>query len=391
MSADNSITLLGPLDLLVLQPTPFCNLDCSYCYLPDRNSKRKMAPAVLERIFERVFSSDLVRERFTVVWHAGEPMVLPIGFYKDALRTIAEYNGANSRDCATVTHSIQTNGVLIDREWCDFIKRNQINIGVSVDGPDFLHDAFRKTRRGAGTHRRVMNGIRLLNEHQIPFHVISVLTGDSLDYPDELYDFYVENEIHQLGFNIEEVEGPHQKSSLQAGEIFERYVRFMSRFFDLVNDGGFEIQMREFGSTIAAVLQAGRDDVPLSHETAPFGIISVDCDGNFSTFSPELLGLSSPHYGDFALGNVARDSFESAANSSKFLAMSGDIAAGIQRCQATCEYFRFCGGGAPVNKYFENGSFASTETMFCRLTRKAMVDVILEKLDRPALDAAAKS
>ena len=352
MSADNSITLLGPLDLLVLQPTPFCNLDCSYCYLPDRNSKRKMAPAVLERIFERVFSSDLVRERFTVVWHAGEPMVLPIGFYEDALRIIAKYNGTNSRDCATVTHSIQTNGVLIDSEWCDFIKRNQINIGVSIDGPDFLHDAFRKTRRGAGTHRRVMNGIRLLNEHQIPFHVISVLTGDSLDYPDELYDFYVENEIHQLGFNVEEVEGPHQKSSLQAGEIFERYVRFMSRFFDLVNDGGFEIQMREFGSTIAAVLQAGRDDVPLSHETAPFGIISVDCDGNFSTFSPELLGLSSPHYGDFALGNVARDSFESAANSGKFLAMSGGHRRGYSTLPGHLRVFPFLRRRRPGEQVF---------------------------------------
>jgi uncharacterized protein len=72
---------LGPLDLLVVQPTPFCNLDCSYCYLPDRGSKRRIRPETLERIFERFFESDLVTRPFTVVWHAGEPLVLPPAFY----------------------------------------------------------------------------------------------------------------------------------------------------------------------------------------------------------------------------------------------------------------------------------------------------------------------
>ena len=118
-----------------------------------------------------------------------------------------------------------------------------------------------------------------------------------------------------------------------------------------------------------------------AQQTSPLAIISVDCHGNFSTFSPELLGLTSPDYGDFAFGNVMTDSFDSILATPKFLAVAHDIDAGIQRCRETCEYFSYCGGGAPVNKYFENGSFNSTETMFCRLSKQAVLNVVLEKLE----------
>ena len=118
-----------------------------------------------------------------------------------------------------------------------------------------------------------------------------------------------------------------------------------------------------------------------AQQTTPFAIISVDCHGNFSTFSPEMLGLSSPEYGDFVFGNVMRDSFDSILSQPRFIAVARDIAAGIRRCKETCEYYAYCGGGAPVNKYFENGSFDSTETMFCRLSKQAVLNVVLEKLE----------
>ncbi len=146
---------LGPLDLLVIQPTPFCNIDCSYCYLPDRQSKKQIAGDVLDTIFERVFASDLVTHPFTVVWHAGEPCVLPPRFYEEAIALLERHNTLGVR----VDHSFQTNGTLIDGDWCTFIKSHNVRIGVSVDGPAFLHDRFRRTRGGRGTHARVVEGI----------------------------------------------------------------------------------------------------------------------------------------------------------------------------------------------------------------------------------------
>ena len=388
MAAGIRWRIAGPLELLVLQPTPFCNLDCTYCYLPDRDSKRRMSDATLNRVFQFVFSSGIVEQGFTVVWHAGEPMVLPVGYYERAIEIVRDHNPGGVQ----VRHSFQTNGVLIDDAWCDFFKAHQVNVGVTVDGPAFLHDRNRKTRKGAGTQHRVMEGIRKLRANEVPFHVISVLTEESLDYADELYDFYVENEIREVAFNIEEIEGPHAASTLGAAGVEDRFRRFIGRFFDLVARDELVLSVREFDSMVPMILGGDHEkDFPPTQENSPCAILSVDCEGNFTTYSPELLGLKSSHYGDFAIGNVNTDTLASAINGDKFRDMSNDIARGLSKCRDTCEYYSLCGGGAPVNKYFENGSFDSTETMFCRLNRKVIVDVIVAKLQHPigvATDAA---
>ena len=235
-----------------------------------------------------------------------------------------------------------------------------------------------------------MEGIRKLQSHDVPFHVISVLTSESLDYADELYDFYVENGIREVAFNIEEIEGPHAASTLGAGGVEGRFRRFIGRFFDLVGRDESAMSLREFDSMIPMILGNHGDDFPPTQENAPCAILSVDCEGNFTSYSPELLGLKSSHYGDFAIGNVNTDTLASAINSEKFRHMSSDIARGLSKCRDTCEYYSLCGGGAPVNKYFENGSFDSTETMFCRLNRKAIIDAIVAKL-RPPINAVTSS
>lgn len=369
----------GPLDLLVVQPTPFCNLDCSYCYLPDRGSRRRMAPATLARIFERVSESPLARKPYTVVWHAGEPLVLPPAWYEEAFAVAARHG----RPGLAVTHSFQTNATLLDDAWCDLFRRFEVRVGVSVDGPAFLHDARRRTRSGRGTHASVMRGVETLQRNAVAFHVLTVLTREALDYPDELYDFYREHGIGTVGFNVEEIEGPNTTSSLEADDALRRYRAFMGRFFDLAMGDEPQLRVREFGSMIGAVLQ-GRDERPLSsQEATPFAIVSVSTEGDFATFSPELLGLSGDPYGDFVIGNVHRDSFADAAASPRFEALWKDVASGLARCASDCAHHRFCGGGAPANKFFENGTFDSSETLFCRLHRKALADVVLSRMRRP--------
>src|SRR5271165_4949091 len=100
----------GPLELLVLQPTPFCNINCSYCYLPDRQSTRRMSLDTLDQTFRWVFASGLAREPFTLLWHAGEPLVLPVSFYETAARRLEQHNVAS----LPILQSFQTNATLID-------------------------------------------------------------------------------------------------------------------------------------------------------------------------------------------------------------------------------------------------------------------------------------
>ena len=181
-----------------------------------------------------------------------------------------------------------------------------MRVGVSVDGPAFLHDARRTTRSGKGTHARVVRGMETLRRGGVPFHVITVLTRDALDYPDELHAFYVEHGIEQVGFNVEEIEGPNAASTLEASDTVERYREFMARFFDLATPhraAARRARVRHHARRDPAA-PTMRSPLP-PEELAPFAIVSVDHEGNFSTFSPELLGMPSAQYDGFALGNVA--------------------------------------------------------------------------------------
>ena len=174
MASDSGLP--GPLELLVVQPTPFCNINCSYCYLADRQSTRRMSAKTLEQTFAWVFASGLVRAPFTLLWHAGEPLVVPREFYRTAVALLERYN----RPPVAIHHALQTNATLIDEDWCRLFLEHDIHPGVSVDGPAFLHDRHRRTRQGQGTHDRVLRGMRLLREHGVPFYVITVLTAEAL-------------------------------------------------------------------------------------------------------------------------------------------------------------------------------------------------------------------
>jgi uncharacterized protein len=364
------------LQLLVLQPTPFCNISCDYCYLPNRLTNRILSVDLLAQIFKVLFRSDFVGEEFTVVWHAGEPLVMPIEYYESAIQKINQLNTAKK----SVTHALQTNGVLITQKWCDFFKDNNMNVGVSLDGPAFIHDAHRKTRSGKGTHSQTMQGISLLQRSGIQFHVIAVLTQNSLNFADEIFHFFCQNGINHIGFNIEEIEGVNKSSSLIKKGTDSRYRRFMNRIYRLMRESNGQIRIREFDTLIACMYS--NQLVSHAQQITPFAIISVDCDGNFSTFSPELMGLRNSTYGDFTLGNIWKDTIESVCSSDKFLKMYKDINSGATLCKATCGYFDLCGGGAPANKYFENGTFDSSETMYCRYAIQRPIDIILDDLEK---------
>jgi uncharacterized protein len=368
--------------LLIIQPTPFCNIDCDYCYLPNRDSNQRMPLSVLQQTLNNVFAAGMVGDRLSIVWHAGEPLALPISYYEEAFRAIENLQMSRT----TITHSFQSNGTLINDEWCRFISAHDIGLGLSIDGPAFIHDAHRKTRRGSGTHQKVMRGVDVLRKHGIDFHVIAVITAQSLDFPDEIFEFYLKNGISRVGFNIEEIEGVNQSSTLKDDSMNEKLRRFFLRLYHLQNASRGAVKIREFDRAFNAIAQASGGPGPQNDrhndQATPFEIISVDCAGNFSTFSPELLGVKSADYGDFCFGNVMTDNFQEAATGDKFIRVLRDINSGLELCAETCEYYFLCGGGAPSNKYFENGTFVSTETMYCNYTIKTPIDIVLADLEK---------
>jgi hypothetical protein len=142
------------------------------------------------------------------------------------------------------------------------------------------------------------------------------------------------------------------------------------------------LRMRTFECSAGAVFSKRLCRGDRVQENRPFAIVNVSCDGDFSTYSPELLGLSSPRHGCFALGNIATYSLASVLAMPRFFTPDGEIVRGIEMCRQGCRYFGFCGGGPPGNKFFDHGIFASTQTRFCRLPKQACLDVSLDILER---------
>ncbi len=360
------------IDVVVVQPTPFCNIDCNYCYLPSRNDRTVIAQSTVRNLFEKLFASGWANQAVNVIWHAGEPLVAPIAFYREAFEMIESLRPAD----IGIMHSFQSNGMLLTPAWCDFIQEWNVDIGISIDGPRHLHDRHRVTRSGRGTFDKTIAGLRLLRERGMPFHTISVLSRDSLGAADEMYEFFVAQGIDHVCFNVEELEGQHVSDMLGVEDVRTRFRAFLTRFWQLARASDKVKFVREVDTMISAVFRSNAAPFR-NQQVEPLAMLNVDCLGNVSTFSPELLGYKQAEFNDFIIGNINTDSMEQIRDSQWLAAMQRDIDAGVAACRASCEYFSICGGGAPMNKLSENGSFNSTKTVFCSLIQMATADVVL--------------
>jgi uncharacterized protein len=371
------------LSLVVIQPTPFCNISCKYCYLADRSNASRMTLETVEKTFFQVFASGWVDERLDISWHAGEPLAVPVEFYREAIQRI---NGLVPQG-VDVRHIFQTNGTLIDDFWCRFFQASNSRVGISIDGPQSLNDLNRVRRSGASTFSDTLRGIRKLNEHRIGFYVITVLGRSSLRSAEALYRFYADEGIDDVAFNIEEIEGANVSSSLNVDSIETEFDGFLREFWNLNVKHRRIRRIREFDHMLAAI--TGRSRVGVKNTLiVPFAVLNVDWQGNFSTFSPELLGSGHKAAADFVLGNVWHDELVMTVKSPKLRRLIDQIAAGVDACRGQCEYFTVCGGGEPANKLFENGSFATSETLACRLTVKVVANVMADIAEKAFVTAA---
>ncbi len=324
-----------------------------------------------------------------ILWHAGEPLAAGLDFFERASEIIRECNPRGVK----ISQTMQTNGTLITGQWCQFFVRNKVQIGVSVDGPAHVHDRHRRTLGNGPTHAGVMRGINLLNRHDIALHGVAVLTPYSLNFPDDIFDFFVETGFTSVGFNLEETEGAHDSAfgdqNTQIDRSREAYNNFMSRLFERWQRAQQRPRIREFEGMIHSIgaFLRNQDYYRTSDDLTPFSNIVVSREGEISTFSPELAGGTSSDTSCFSIGNVHEiASLEELAANQKFKDIAAEVEKGVARCRAECEYFPVCGGGTASNKFYEKGTFDCAETTTCLLHRKTLADVVargLRKLSIP--------
>ncbi len=164
-----------------------CNLNCSYCYFLSKE-KGRMDEALLEEFIRQNIEAQTQPE-ILFTWHGGEPLLLPISYYARALELQQRYaHGRHIDNC------LQTNGTLLTDEWCEFFRKNNFLIGISIDGPEPMHNAYRQD------FDRTWRGIRLLQKHGVEWNAMATVNRRNADYPVEFYHFFKDLGCQYLQF-----------------------------------------------------------------------------------------------------------------------------------------------------------------------------------------------
>jgi uncharacterized protein len=178
-----------------------CNLGCAYCYYLERSdlSPRARPCRMPEDILEAYIVQHIeawADEEIRFSWHGGEPTVLGLDYF----RTITRLQRAHGSPGRRITNGIQTNGTLLDEAWCRFLAEEGFAVGLSLDGPQELHDRYRVTRNGEPTFERAVRGYRLLQEHGIPCEILCVVSDGNVRHPREVYRYFKELGVSHVTF-----------------------------------------------------------------------------------------------------------------------------------------------------------------------------------------------
>lgn len=175
---------------------PLCNLECRYCYYRKKEGVLgPMSEDLLETfILQHIEASSTPEIRFS--WHGGEPTILGIEYFHKIVALQRKHQPAGIR----ILNGLQTNGTLLDDAWCRFLAAEGFGVGLSLDGPREFHDRYRLTKKGGPTYDLAMNGLRLLQEYQIPYDILCVVHAGNVGHPLEVYRFFKSVGAAYLGF-----------------------------------------------------------------------------------------------------------------------------------------------------------------------------------------------
>jgi serine-type anaerobic sulfatase-maturating enzyme len=215
-----------------------CNLDCKYCYFLSKerlypNSSFRMSETLLEEYTRQYIGAQQVPE-VTFAWQGGEPTLMGLPFYEQAVGYQQKYRKPGMR----IQNALQTNAVTLDDAWCEFFVKNDFLIGVSLDGPQHLHDAYRVDKGGAPTFDKVMRGLELLKKHRVEFNILTTVHAANADFPLEIYRFFRDEVQAQFIQFIPIVERDNDTGYQEGDTATERsvtaeqYGRFLNTIFD---------------------------------------------------------------------------------------------------------------------------------------------------------------
>jgi len=351
-----------------------CNLDCTYCFYlekgklyPDRQQNWMMSDATLEQYIKQQITAQHT-DKVTFAWQGGEPTMMGLDFYKKAVAL--QKNFANGRQ---IENTLQTNGLLLNDEWCEFFKKQHFLIGISIDGPEYLHDAYRKTRSGKGSYKKVVEAIELLNKYRVDYNTLTVVSDVNAAHGLEVYQhlkslgslyhqyiplverhaqtptkdgLYLVDPSYAEVADVTEWSVPSQAFGTFLSDIFEYWVK---------HDVG-QVFVPYFDNTLAG--WAGEDGFMCTMAARCGSAFALEANG-------DVYNCDHYVYPEYKLGNIHEtridDMNKSRANyefgMAKKITLSDD-------CKS-CDYLKLCGGGCPKQRFSLSSAGKPEQSYLC--------------------------
>jgi uncharacterized protein len=261
----------------------------------------------------------------------------------------------------------------------NFLKAMRPVLGLSIDGPRNLHDIVRRDRLGRGTHARIMANVAVLREEDINFSVLCTLGKHNINSPCDVFSFFEENDIVDIGFNPEELMGIHSSESdigsdMNGSPAYLTAIEdFFYKYISLIDTHRSKQRVRELN----LIYTNSQRPYPLTpREALPGAILTCTLDGRLYAFSPDSIIDRHRVHGDLSIGSVFDTNAFDLRNNRKFQDLSREVAAGLYQCSTVCSYFTVCGGGRPASKLSEFGHFDVSESNGCQKRLKAPANAL---------------
>lgn len=337
-----------------------CNLACKYCYYLEKNNLYKeqqpdrrfiMTDDTLERFISMYIQSQTTPQ-VLFCWHGGESLMRPLSFYKRVVELQKKYAAGRIID-----NTIQTNGTLLDDEWCRFFRDNNWLVGVSVDGPQEFHDEYRRNKMGAPSFRKVMQGINFLKKHGVEWNALAVVNDFNADYPLDFYRFFKEIECRYIQFTpiVERIlprkDGRYLASPMDAQDIpladFSvlpaQWGDFLCAVFDewVRNDVG-EYFVQIFDATLATWVGEQPGVCSMARTCGHAGVME---------YNGDVYSCDHFVFPEYKLGNIRTHTLVEMMFSERQQRFGADKRDRLPGQCRQCRYLFACNGECPKNRF----------------------------------------
>jgi len=343
---------------------PVCDIDCEYCFylekraLFEADERYRMPDAVLAAYIAQ-YVADQPTPVVEFTWHGGEPTLLGLEFFRRVVELQAPHRAQKE-----IRNSLQTNGLHLDDDWCRFFRDEGFLVGVSLDGPQEIHDRYRKDRRGRGTFERVMQGIRLLQAHEVEFNVLACVGRETAHRPLEVYHFFRDAGIRYVQFTPIIEREPDDAT--RADGLWLARPAVLERQEPNVRVTPWTVEPEAYGDFLIAILEEwARKDVGsvfvMNFEWAlnawigngsPVCIFSRQCGRAVAMeHNGDVYACDHYVYPEYKLGNVLKDSLARMVQGSVDAGFGPHKEHGLPAYCRQCDVLEACWGGCPKHRF----------------------------------------